>query len=118
MEYIITESSMSNMENNDDSKIHVESKLNIVKELNGLLSIENAAAVRIGSRIDNTPIEGLKEILKRHLDVTNIQKIRLQDMIRQFGGKPTDTKADLLSSFYLLLLLPVQRSLKIILRKV
>ena len=99
MEYIITESSMSNTENNDDSKIHVESKLNIVKELNGVLSIENAAAVRIASRIDNTPIEGLKEILKRHLDVTNIQKIRLQDIIRQFGGKPTDTKADLLSSF-------------------
>ncbi|WP_458721719.1 adenylate/guanylate cyclase domain-containing protein [Candidatus Nitrosocosmicus sp. R] len=99
MEYIITESSMSNTENNDDSKIHVESKLHIVKELNGVLSIENAAAVRIASRIDTTPIEGLKEILKRHLDVTNIQKIRLQDMIRQFGGKPTDTKADLLSSF-------------------
>ena len=55
--------------------------------------------MRIASRIDTTPIEGLKEILKRHLDVTNIQKIRLQDMIRQFGGKPTDTKADLLSSF-------------------
>ena len=90
---------MSNTENNDDGKIHVESKLNIVKELNGVLSIENAAAVRIASRIDNTPIEGLKEILKRHLDVTNIQKIRLQDMIRQFGGKPTDTRADLLSSF-------------------
>ena len=55
--------------------------------------------MRIASRIDNTPIEGLKEILKRHLDVTNIQKIRLQDIIRQFGGKPTDAKADLLSSF-------------------
>jgi len=33
------------------------------------------------------------------LDVTNIQKIRLQNIIRQFGGKPTDAKADLLSSF-------------------
>ena len=55
--------------------------------------------MRIASRIDNTPIEGLKEILKRHLDVTNIQNIRLQDIIRQFAGKPTDTKADLLSSF-------------------
>ena len=55
--------------------------------------------MRIASRIDNTPIEALKEILKRHLDVTNIQKIRLQDIIRQFGGKPTDAKADLLSSF-------------------
>ena len=79
--------------------ITFESDLNLVKELNEILSIENAAAVRIASRIDNTPIEALKEILKRHLDVTNIQKIRLQDIIRQFGGKPTDAKADLLSSF-------------------
>ena len=79
--------------------ITFELNLNLVKELNEMLSIENAAAVRIASRIDNTPIEALKEILKRHLDVTNIQKIRLQDIIRQFGGKPTDAKADLLSSF-------------------
>ena len=90
---------MPNSENYDDSKNHVQSELNLVKELNEILSIENAAAVRIASRIDNTPIEALKEILKRHLDVTNIQKIRLQDIIRQFGGKPTDAKADLLSSF-------------------
>ncbi len=90
---------MPRSENYNDSKNHVQSELNLVKELNEILSIENAAAVRIASRIDNTPIEALKEILKRHLDVTNIQKIRLQDIIRQFGGKPTDAKADLLSSF-------------------
>ncbi len=90
---------MPNSENYNDSKNHVQSELNLVKELNEILSIENAAAVRIASRIDSTPIEALKEILKRHLDVTNIQKIRLQDIIRQFGGKPTDAKADLLSSF-------------------
>jgi Ca2+-binding EF-hand superfamily protein len=90
---------MDNRENYDDNKNNVQSKLNLAKELNEILSIENAAAVRIASRIDNTPIEALKEILKRHLDVTNIQKVRLQDIIRQFGGKPTDAKADLLSSF-------------------
>ena len=54
---------------------------------------------RVASRIDNTPIQALKQILKRHLDITHIQKIRLQDIIRQFGEKPTDAKADLLSSF-------------------
>ena len=90
---------MPNSENYDDSRNNFRADLNLVKELNEILSIENAAAVRIASRIDNTPIEALKEILKRHLDVTNIQKIRLQDIIRQFGGKPTDAKADLLSSF-------------------
>ena len=90
---------MPRSENYNDSKNHVESELDLVKELNEILSIENAAAVRIASRIDSTPIEALKEILKRHLDVTNIQKNRLQDIIRQFGGKPTDAKANLLSSF-------------------
>jgi adenylate cyclase len=90
---------MPNSENYDKSRKYLRADLNLVKELNEILSIENAAAVRIASRIDNTPIEALKEILKRHLDVTNIQKIRLQGIIRQFGGKPTDAKADLLSSF-------------------
>ena len=90
---------MPNGENYDNSRNNFPADLNLVKELNEILSIENAAAVRIASRIDNTPIEALKEILKRHLDVTNIQKIRLQDIIRQFGGKPTDAKADLLASF-------------------
>ena len=90
---------MPNSENYDDSRNNFRADLLLVKELNEILSMENAAAVRIASRIDNTPIQALKQILKRHLDVTNIQKIRLQGMIRQFGEKPTDAKADLLSSF-------------------
>jgi hypothetical protein len=90
---------MPNSENYDNSNNNLRSNLNLVKELNEMLSIENAAALRIASRIENTPIEALKEILKRHLDVTYIQKIRLQDIIRQFGGKPTDARAYLLSSF-------------------
>ena len=91
--------SIPNGENYNDSRNNFRADPNLVKELNEILSIENAAAVRIASRIDSTPIEALKEILKRHLDVTNIQKNRLQDIIRQFGGKPTDAKANLLSSF-------------------
>ena len=110
---------MPNSENYDKSRNSLRADLNLVKELNEILSIENAAAVRIASRIDNTPIEVLKEILKRHLDVTNIQKIRLQDIIRRFGGKPTDAKANLLSSFVSSSSsLPAQRSLKIIFRKI
>ena len=89
---------MPNSENFDDNRNNFRADPNLVDELNEILSIENAASVRIASRINNTPIEALKEVLKRHLDVTNIQKTRLQDIIRQFGGKPTDAKADLLSS--------------------
>ena len=90
---------MPNSENFDDNRNNFRADPNLVDELNEILSIENAASVRIASRINNTPIEALKKVLKRHLDVTNIQKTRLQDIIRQFGGKPTDAKADLLSSF-------------------
>jgi adenylate cyclase len=89
---------MPNSENFDDNRNNFRADPNLVDELNEILSIENAASVRIASRINNTPIEALKKVLKRHLDVTNIQKTRLQDIIRQFGGKPTDAKADLLSS--------------------
>lgn len=90
---------MPNRENYDDIRNDFQTDLNLVKELNNILAIENAAAVRIALRIDNTPIQELKKILKRHLDITNIQKIRLQDIIRQFGGEPTDATTDLLSSF-------------------
>ncbi|KAA2281561.1 DUF892 family protein [Candidatus Nitrosocosmicus sp. SS] len=87
------------VENNDKCKTSVMLKLNLVKELNEMLSIENAATVRIASRIEDTPIEGLKQILQRHLEVTNVKKRRLHDILSQFGETPTDAKADLLASF-------------------
>jgi class 3 adenylate cyclase len=79
----------------NDGENDVRSKLDLVKELNEILSIENAAAVRIASRIDRTPIQEVKRILKRNLIETNTQKIRLQDIIKQFGEEPTSMKADL-----------------------
>src|SRR3954447_1830110 len=90
---------MSDKENYDGNKNHVQSKLNIVKELNVILSVENGAAVRIASRIDQTPILEVKRILKRHLNETNIHKNRLQKIISGLGEEPTDTKADLSLSF-------------------
>lgn len=63
-----------NGENYKDNRNNFRADPNLVKELNEILSIENAVAVRIASRIDNTPIQELKEILKTHLDVTNIQR--------------------------------------------
>lgn len=92
--------SLPKSENYDDEENHVRSNRDLVKELNGILSIENAAAGRIVSRIDRTPIQEVKKILKRHLIETNTQKIRLQDIIRQFGEEPTKMKADLSSSSF------------------
>jgi adenylate cyclase len=71
----------------------------LVEKLNEALSTENASTDRIISRIDQTPIEEVKQRLKQHLKETHNQKNRLRRIIRRVGGKPTDAKADLSSSF-------------------
>jgi adenylate cyclase len=80
-----------------DNKIQLLSDL--VEKLNEALSTENASADRIISRIDQTPIQEVKQRLKQHLKETHNQKSRLRRIIRRLGGKPTDAKADLSLSF-------------------
>jgi adenylate cyclase len=82
--------------NNDNISIQLTSKL--VEHLNEALSTENASVDRITSRINQTPIEEVKQKLKQHLEETHIQKSRLERIIAQLGGKPTDAKADLPTS--------------------
>jgi Domain of unknown function (DUF892) len=71
----------------------------LVEKLNEALSTENASADRIISRINQTPIEEVKQRLKQHLKETHNQKSRLRRIIIRLGGKPTDAKADLSLSF-------------------
>jgi len=71
----------------------------LVEKLNEALSTENASADRIISRIDQTPIQEVKQRLKQHLKETHNQKSRLRRIIRRLGGKPTDAKANLSLSF-------------------
>jgi ferritin-like metal-binding protein YciE len=78
---------------NYDNNIQLISEL--VENLNEALSIENASIDRIISRIDQTPIQEVKQRLKQHLEETHIQKRRLKRIIIGLGGKPTDAKADL-----------------------
>jgi adenylate cyclase len=59
------------------------------------LSIENASVDRITSRISQTPIQELNRRLKQHLEETYLQKSRLQRIITELGGNPTNAKADL-----------------------
>ena len=80
-----------------DNKIQLLSEL--AKNLNEALATENASVDRIISRIDQTPIQEVKQRLKQHLKETHIQKSRLRRIIRRLGGKPTDAKADLSLSF-------------------
>jgi ferritin-like metal-binding protein YciE len=84
---------------NNNNKNNVQSKSNLVEDLNEILSVENASVDRIISRIDQTPIQEVKQRLKQHLKETHIQKSRLRRIIRRLGGKPTDAKADLSMSF-------------------
>ena len=86
---------MSHSKNYDNNKNNVQSKSKLVEDLNEILSVENASAERILSRIDQTPIQKVKQRLKQHLKETHIQKNRLQRIITELGGKPTYAKADL-----------------------
>jgi class 3 adenylate cyclase/ferritin-like metal-binding protein YciE len=86
---------MPHSKNYDNNKNNVQPKTNPVVDLNEILSVENASAERILSRIDQTPIQEVKQRLKQHLKETYIQKSRLRKIIRRLGGKPTDAKADL-----------------------
>ena len=67
----------------------------ICQDLNEILSVENASVDRLMSRIAETPIQDIKKRLKQHLLETRIQKQRLQSIIAELGGKPTNAKADL-----------------------
>ncbi|MDQ3903268.1 MAG: DUF892 family protein [Thermoproteota archaeon] len=78
---------------NYDNNIQLISDL--IQNLNEVLSTENASVDRIISRIDQTPIQEVKQRLKQHLEETHIQKQRLKGIIIGLGGKPTDAKADL-----------------------
>jgi adenylate cyclase len=78
---------------NYDNNIQLISEL--VENLNEVLSTENASIDRIISRIDQTPIQEIKQRLKQHLEETHNQKERLKRIIVGLGGKPTDVKADL-----------------------
>jgi ferritin-like metal-binding protein YciE len=72
---------MSHSKNYDNNKNNVQSKTNPVEDLNEIPSIENASVERILSRIDQTPINEIKQRLKQHLDETFHQKIRLERII-------------------------------------
>ena len=75
---------MSHGKNYDDN-IQLISEL--VENLNEVLSTENASIDRIISRIDQTPVQEVKQRLKQHLGETYIQKQRLKSIIIGLGGK-------------------------------
>lgn len=65
---------MSHSKNYDNTKNNVQSKSNLVEDLNEILSVENASIDRIMSRIDQTSLQELNRRLKQHLEETHLQK--------------------------------------------
>ena len=65
---------MSHSKNYDNNKNNVQSKSNLVEDLNEILSVENASIDRIISRIDQTSLQKLNQRLKQHLEETNSKK--------------------------------------------
>jgi ferritin-like metal-binding protein YciE len=72
---------MSHSKNYDNNKNNVQLISNLVESLNEALVAENASVDRIISRIDQTPIHEIKQILMQHLDETFHQKVRLECII-------------------------------------
>jgi hypothetical protein len=69
-------------------------KTDFIAYLNELLSIENAVIERLHRRMRET---SRQNTLKDHLQDEIEQQRRLENLIAGYGGKPTDSKADLLS---------------------
>ncbi len=63
--------------------------------LNDALAMENASVERLQSRTKETDIEELKIALQKHLQETRQQQERLEEIITNLGGKPTEEKAGL-----------------------
>lgn len=63
--------------------------------MNNLLATENVSESRIQLRIENTLVEGVRQILEHHLEETREQQARLRYLIMKFGGIPTNEKAQL-----------------------
>ena len=55
---------MFNSKNYENNEKNVQSKSNLVEDINEILSVENASIDRIMSRIDQTSLQELKRRLK------------------------------------------------------
>jgi ferritin-like metal-binding protein YciE len=80
---------MFNLKNTKNNKF--------IDYLNEILAAENAAIERLFTRIQETPIIDSKKILDEHLLQEKEQQKRLTDLITDYGRRPTDSKADIIS---------------------
>jgi ferritin-like metal-binding protein YciE len=72
-------------------------KTDFIVYLNEILSIENAVIERLHRRMQETSLQNLQNSLQEQLEEEKEQQSRLENLIADYGGKQTDSKADLLS---------------------
>jgi ferritin-like metal-binding protein YciE len=65
--------------------------------LNEILSAENAIVERLHTRIQETQFHESRNTLQQELQEERNDQSRLKNLISEYGGKPTDSKAKLLS---------------------
>jgi ferritin-like metal-binding protein YciE len=65
--------------------------------LNEILSAENAVVERLNKRIQETQFKESKKTLQQDLQEEINHQSRLKDLISEYGGTPTNSKAELLS---------------------
>ena len=68
-----------------------------VEYLNEILSAENAIVERLTKRMQETQFEESKKSLQGELEQETNHRNRLKDLISEYGGTPTNSKAELLS---------------------
>src|SRR6188472_434776 len=74
----------------------VPDRITFIDSLNDLLSAENTVIERLDKRILLTHIQELKKILQEQLKQEHKQRSRLKNLIAYYGGKPTNSRADLI----------------------
>ena len=74
----------------------IPDRITFIDSLNDLLSAENTVIERLDKRILETHIQELKKMLQEQLKQEHKQQSRLENLIAYYGGKPTDSRADLI----------------------
>jgi ferritin-like metal-binding protein YciE len=75
-------------------------RITFIESLNDLLSAENTIVERLYKRISEIPIQELKKVLQQQLKEQHRQQSRLENLIAYYGGKPTNSKAELVPLNY------------------
>ena len=80
-----------------NSKADGPDKNKFIEYLNEILSAENAIVERSRKRIQETQFPESKNILQQQLQEEKNHQSKLKNLISEYDGKPTDSKAKLLS---------------------